>query len=606
MTQSSDPGRTTAMRSSTSVTVDNVIRRSLRVADPTDASQLAKALLTRYEGDAEALRRERAGTPIQVRTVLPAVLPTGGGAMRAELAEAQNDLDRDLDALIGESQLKDIEAELRGWATAIRTASRNGLASARLALGPNERDRALAARHTLTDYARLSRYLAALTTYEPGLFCRLAQSLDIMGGLILVTAGEALAAGGVTSTSVILQSPSSELQTRREAVLAALRNLLGAAQESYGANEFHRGLTALRQLYRALEDNGATELRVYLDEGFLGNVFDEMIALASGRSAHGMRALGATSIVTTAQLERFIRICSDIAEPESPQLSNFLTTIQFFIEAFGAARSGYRLTHVARPPILHYGLYGAGGPDDPTRRLLRLIDYRGQFAQALDCYCCGCEPDKAVALAIGCKALYDIDRAIDLLVQGSNTAGTGEAELRAAAYGLIVQAASNTLSEGGDAGIERLVEPLTRIVVEGLLVPVIPDDNGNLVTPLFDPAGFDDAEEAQAERERRATVVQSMLCLQRDAEMRWRDLVRNMSSRCRHDLILGSQRERSEPRISQLISRAEALLEQFSGVDLERCRPVDISIPDHLEVSLEGLAYEIPFKGRGRNQRKKR
>lgn len=587
MTDQTDAGRTSRLRSPTSVTVDNVIRRALRVSDPGDPAQLAKALLDRYSVDADAIRRERAGTPAQIRDLRP-IVSQGAGAGRTELAEAQDDLDRDLDALVNESQLKDIQAEMRGWAGAIRSAARNGLAAARLALSSAERDRAFAARHTLTDYARLSRFLAALTNAEPGLFCRLAQSCDIMSGLILVTAGEALAASGVRGTSVILQSSSHELQVRREAVMAALRNLLGSTQEAHAPNEWPRGLVVLRQLFRVLEQAGAAELRAFLDEGYLSNLFDEMIALASGHTPDGMRALGATSVVTTTQLERFLSIAQEIAEPESPQLANFLTALQFFIDAFGAARSGYRLIYVARPPILFYGLFGAGGPDDATQRLLRLIALRGQFAQALDCYCCACEADTAEILTIGCKALYDIDRAIDLVVQSPVTAGIDGAVLHAAAFHFVVDAARSTIENqiSTDRNLDRLLEPLQRIVNEHLLLP-----GGDT---FFD-------EDAEA----RAMTLQGVLCLQRTTERKWTDLLRNLSANCRHDLLLGSVRDGTVSIIRTLLDDAEDLLEAASRIDLDPCGEADITIPDDIAVSLETLVHNIPFKGKRRNELKK-
>ncbi|SMX50314.1 hypothetical protein [Maliponia aquimaris] len=589
MTQSNGTGPVSPLRSSTSVTVDNIIRRALRVSDPTDPEQMAKALLDRFASDAEALRRERDGTPVQLRTIVSSIAATDG-AERVELAEAKSDLDRDLDALIHESQLKDIQAEMRGWATAIRLASRNGLASARLALSSGERDRSFAARRTLTDYARLSRYLAALTNAEAGLFCRLAQSCDIMGGMILVTAGEALAASGVRGTSVILQSSSNELQVRREAVMAALRGLVGSTQEAHAPNEWARGLTALRQLSRALESAGAADLRAFLDEGYLSNLFDEMIALVSGHTPDGMRALGATSIVTTAQLERFLRICRQVAEPESPQLTNFLTSIQYFVDAFGAARSGYRLVHIARPPILFYGLYGAGGPDPTTERLLRLITLRGRFAQALDCFCCNCEADAAEILTVGCKALYDIDRAVDLLVQGPSEGGLSEAEIHAAAFHFVIDAARHTIENEieTDRSVDALTGPLESIVDEQLLLP-------------GGAAFFTDN---QDERARRADTMQGILCLQRASEREWIGLLRNLSSSCRHELLLGTA-VGTEPVVQTLLDDAEVRLGEMSGVELEPCGDLDISIPDQFEVSLETLVHNIPFKGLHRNRLKK-
>ncbi|MEO0360496.1 MAG: hypothetical protein AAF322_05280, partial [Pseudomonadota bacterium] len=464
MSEANDTGR--PLRSTTTVTVDNVIRKALRVTDPGNPGQVAEALLKRFGGDAEALRRERAGLPGIDRTSAP--MPTAPSARSVEtreMAEARADIDRDLDALINESQLKDIEPELRGWASAIRGAARSGLASAALALGAGERDRAFAARRILTDYARLARYLAAMTGCVPGLFCRLAQSCDNMGALIMVKAGEALAAGGVTSTSIILQSAAAELQTRREAVLAALRNLEASKQDAHSPNSWPRGLTALRQLHQALENQGATELRAFLDEGYLSNTFDEMISLASGQSSDAMRALGATSVVVTAQLERFVRVASGVASPQSPPLTNFLAAIQYFVEGFGAARSGHRLVFIARPPLLFYGLYGSSQPDGITDLLLQVIRFRGQFAEALDCLCCcACDDETTRALLIGGKTLYDIDRAIDVLAQAPS--GLSDSLLTAVAFDYVVRAAHDQLGQipAVHAAGLSLITPLEGIV----------------------------------------------------------------------------------------------------------------------------------------------
>ncbi|TPE53249.1 hypothetical protein [Amaricoccus solimangrovi] len=577
MTESTDLGRAAALRSPGTVVVDNVIRRSLRVADPTDPRQLARALLDRFAGDAEAIRRERAGTPIQIRTAPPPVIAEAG-AGRAELAEAQSDLDCDLDALVNESQIKDIQPELRGWASAIRAAARDGVAYARLALGAAERDRAFAARRALTDYARLSRYLAALTGCVPGLFCRLAQSCDNMGALILVTAGEALAAGGVTSTSVILQSASSELQVRRETVLSALRALQGSAREVSGQRDWPRGVVALRQLHRALEDTGATDLRAYLDEGYLANVFDEMIALVSGRDAEGMRALGATSVVTVAQLERFLRVANGVASPESPPLTSFLAAIQYFIDAFGAARSGHRLVFIARPPLLFYGLYGMSRPDGVTELLLEIIQQRGRFAEALDCFCCCCcDEDAARILVIGGKALYDIDRAIDLLAQAPS--GFTDALLTALAYGFVVRAVRDALKvpSGGKQPPLSLVGPLNRMrAAASTFFQSLP--------PTLRQPGAD-------ELNRRALAVHAVLCAQIATERSWIDLVTNMSAKCNHDLL---GRRGSEAATVTLLNKAIDDLKQVTrGTTYPPCGSVSITIPRDDDVSLEDIAAKL-------------
>ena len=103
-----------ATRSSATVAVDNVIRRALRVSNPDNAEDVARALLDRYQGDAAAITRESKGEAV-VRLPAPIIDTVANTASRAEVLQAREDLDRDLDALVHESQLKDIESELRGW-----------------------------------------------------------------------------------------------------------------------------------------------------------------------------------------------------------------------------------------------------------------------------------------------------------------------------------------------------------------------------------------------------------------------------------------------------------------------------------------------------------
>lgn len=587
-------------RSSATVAVDNLIRRSLRVSDPNNPGQLANALLERYQGDAAALTREARGEAV-VRIAAPIIDAAPDTAGGAEVRQAREDLDRDLDALVHESQLKDIEAELRGWATAIRAAATAGISAARLALDPNERNRAYAARRTLSDYARLARYMAALTGCVSGLFCRLAQSCDVMGHIILVLAGDALAAGGVTRTSLVLQTPASDLQVRREAVLAALRNLTGSVQQAHAPNEWPRGLTALRQLEHELDANGASDLKALLDESYLSNVFDELIAMAANMSSDGIRALGASSVVLVARLERFIRVTQQIAQPSSPQLATFNAALAHFIQSFSAARSGYRLTFVARPPLLFYGLYGNRGADDATRRLLRIIAHRGRIAELVDCLCCECREGSAEALAVLCKIIYDIDHAIDLLIQGTDHAGRGQAEQRAAAYGFVIAAVL------GNQTISPLVDSVTGLRAEL---------DGTRDDLMWNDLISGTEEQALAVINR----LHSVLCGQQASEARWRQLVENMAPICHQERILAGDTDTDilDPSPGGLIdtllvdalarlqrAAVDALPPPETGDDpfvLPPCVVANPRIPPHHETSLDGLVNDIFADGTDRNE----
>src|SRR4051812_6380611 len=158
-----------AARSGNQVLFDNLLRRELKVSDPRDPQPMAAALLNRFPADAEAMRREREGLPISRELVAP-IQTTAPSGTRTEIVQATNDLDLDLDAIVQESQLKDIQSELRGWARAIRSASVEGLAAARFALDANQRDVAIAARRTLNDFARLARFVGALSSGLNGLY----------------------------------------------------------------------------------------------------------------------------------------------------------------------------------------------------------------------------------------------------------------------------------------------------------------------------------------------------------------------------------------------------------------------------------------------------
>jgi hypothetical protein len=111
-----------------------------------------------------------------------------------------------------------------------------------------------------------------------------------------------------------------------------------------------------------------------------------------------------------------------------------------FIEAFQYSSSGSRLIHIALPAIISYGLYGISGSDTATGRLNDLVVARGKLAVALDCFLpCECTSNDVRCQIILDKLLYDIDRAVDALSLGSDPDGRGDAEIRAAAYGLIIE-----------------------------------------------------------------------------------------------------------------------------------------------------------------------
>ena len=242
--------------------LDNLIRRELRVGNPNDPLQIAQALLTRYKGTprAAAIDQEARGLPFLQTIPVETRMTQAPTSSDAELQQAIDDVERDLRELTSNSLLKDITPELEGWGAAVRSAITEGSAAARFALDPRQRDKAFAVRRQLGDYARMARLVGALTPTLSLTYRKFAQSLDEGAAVLLVLMGEALSNVGFSGGRYLLQVPYSELQTRRDAAIYALRNLVGGTQTAFAPNEWPRGLDAYRNLFRAAGSAGPGRL----------------------------------------------------------------------------------------------------------------------------------------------------------------------------------------------------------------------------------------------------------------------------------------------------------------------------------------------------------
>jgi hypothetical protein len=437
-----------ASRSPQTVALDNVLRRELRLSDPRDPDQIAAALLQIYPTVKVQMDRERAGFAYaDTRDTTPTVRSVGG-ATSTEIDQATDDLDRDSTTLTNSSELKDIRVELTGWSRAVRQAATDGLAAGSLALDVNQFDRAMSARRTLCDYARLSRYVGAMSGDTAPYFRRFAQSCDVMAGLILVTMGEGLAANGVTRGTAVIRVAAGELQSRRNAVIFSLRNLTGSVEASLGQEDWPRGMEAYRNLVRQLETSGQTDLRTLLEESALASALDNLVDLATGATSSGLRELTTASTMLVQRLQQLlvygqaqvvpVNVPVDQGSPESPPLTAFVSALQLFIDAFTTTSSD-RLLYLARPAIVTYGLYGMAGPDNATQRLINLAMARGQIAEQIDCFAtCGCDAATVRSEVLLDLLLYRLDRAIDFFAVGSDPDGLGDPEIRAGSTAVLI------------------------------------------------------------------------------------------------------------------------------------------------------------------------
>lgn len=583
--------------SKATLALDNLLRRELRVGDPNNPQQVAKALFERYQHQPRAMgiKTEAQGLPF-LRTP-QAFVPAApdNTATSVDLKQAMNDLDKDLQNLNRNNLLKDIEAELGGWSDGIRGSAQEGVNAARFGLDPRNRDRAIGMRRTLGDYARLARLVGALTPSATSDFRSLAQSIDEVCAVILVMLGESMANNGFAGGRFLLQAPFTEMQTRRDACVHALQNLLGSLSYQNAPNEWPRGIDAYRRLFDALEAQGQGDLRALMTEQELTRVLDDLVRRAAHGSAEGLRALGSTAQIELNRVYRLINFGYRLVNPESPPLTSFLEALRLFADGFGQA-GGSRLLRVSRPPIVFYGLYGMEEEAAADRRIVNLTVARGRLASQVDCLArCACD-DIACQVMLD-KILYDIDRAIDLYAVGSSDLGLPE--IRAASYSYLIEAFLDLESNEIDPQTmqARLYCPDLPAALTGTLSTIV----GQLRPQHTSEADWDTTQARFEERRtnneavagstfRFTDILHQELCLQLQSERRWESVADQMSSNCTAMSSLFGE----DGALVVMLENAMQLV--VAGIDAgvvdTDCSLSGPDIPAHFETSLDTIAQD--------------
>jgi len=548
--------------------VEAVLRKTLKISDPTNVDELSRALLLRYSKDALLIDREKKGLPFSVVAdqIASTVVTTGN---QAQILDAQRDLERVLKEIAEAPAYAEIGAEMRGWARAIRAASADGLNSARFALDPHQSDRALAARRTLGDYARVSRYAAALTTCDGAAFCRLAQCCDTIASLILVLMGDALSDAGVTRSSLIPRVPGSVLRERRDTVLNELRSLHRSAASSHSPEGWPRATVVLTQIYQQLETSDTADLRSLLDENYLSRQLDDLLDLVNNASPDGLKELGSVAMLSVRRFNRFIAVTTANVKPPSPPLARFTAALLLFVQGFAESAGGYRLPFLARSPLLVGQASITGGSDVPTLDLIRIALARSAAAEWIDCLCCSCEEDAAKKIILFTKVIYDLDRTIDLYSFGTDPNGKGDAEIRAGAFGALLEFAAPAIALGS---------PRFAMAINAVTT---------LAQPLLQWRTLLDADDDEDEEERRAKLMHDMLCLQLREETGSARLVSSITPICRRDLILAVMNGEG---IADIIDKAQQAIVDTADIDKPDCPPVGVTIPADLETAVNWIA----------------
>ena len=534
------PGRDGATplreRTAAAVEMDGLLRRKLRVTNPNDPSEIASALGRTYPNEKVKLDREAGGLPFATGTVVerpPVIRST-----RFDSDASVDAVDRDLNALRSTTLLSGIEPELRGWAAAIRSAMLTGLTAASGAFDPMQRERVFSSRRVLGDYARLARYVAILNPAMPSLFRQLARSLDAVAAELLVRLGDGLADAGLVGSRFLPQAAGTDLQTRREAVVLALRGLQGTSP--VGAPDgWPRGLVAHQQVSDLLQTGGYADLLPLLEETYLTRQLDDLADMAAGTNSDGLRGLASSAETTLNGLRRLILVCQGAAAPPSPTLEAFRAALHHFLDPFDPAQSatGYRLPFIAQPPLLMSRQAGMAVADVGTRALLDLTALRFSFVEEVDYFF---EYDVQNDARTRQQLLLDaciqcLDRAIDLYALGTDRNGDAVAEWRSSAFGYLAHVIRRSLPMDPRAQNARRV--LRRM--QHVLVYWAPRPAPN---PL--PIG----------RTRFVRyAINEELVLLRASEIRWYELARSLTSS-----FVGWSRTPRSPML-QFIGRARAM-----------------------------------------------
>jgi hypothetical protein len=522
-TQNASTRAFNSSRSLATAAVDNVIRRALKVADPNNADEVAKGLLARYPDDAARIKREQLGLPFSVfRAQQPAPRPYQG---RREMDGASAALESALTDLTTNPKLIDVRPEMSGWSTTIRRAAADGVNSASIAIDPSERNRAFGSRRELGEYGRLARYVGALTACAPDIFCRVARACDDIANIILVMMGDALGDAGLSRGGAVIRVPGALLRSRRDAVIAALLNLI---QPSAAGSEedWPRGPLALSQLYDGFEDAGSPELLSLLEESYLSRELDALVDMASGSTSDGLRALGASAAPLMQKLQRFLILGQSVVNPPSPPATMFFTELQLFIQGFANTNAGYRLPYLAQSPLLVSAYAASAGIDAPTQTLLKIALSRTAFADALDCLCCLCSENDAQDLIVAGKVLFDIDRAIDLYALGTDPKAQGGAEWRAAIYGAVINGVVVPAGGSPPPPAPGYTFKNTTLLAQNALLDSIVK---NLQWPSIVGSGTPPVSPSQ---------LAAIINMQIDDELRWGEIASTVAPLCRQDLVL--------------------------------------------------------------------
>jgi hypothetical protein len=417
--------------------LDDIIRRKLRVSDPAKADEIVKALLKQYPSEKARFEQESLGLPaVFVPPVVP-VQATTANPTEDELAQATAYLGRDLDALVQEPAFRSFSTNLQGLAQSINNATAEGISSARAAVDSGQRDKLFGFRRILSDYARLVRQIGVRRIDSLPKCLRLASDIDWISSLMLVFAGEAISKQALKG--FLIQISMVDLEARNAAAVNALRNLLGTSENGYDDVTWGWRTSGYRAITKAIEEANQQDLKVLLQEAELNRMLTELVDQIARDNVTGVSAFGPTAEITIDKIQRLFTIAKSI-DPQQPPLVAFLNELGSFSDLVSQrnSRIGMRLIDIARSPITYSSTrYGSIETSDITdrRKLINLTFKRSLLTDIINQNAERLIKDKVLEYLFA--IISDVDRAIDCYALG--TGGKKVPEMAAGTYGYSIK-----------------------------------------------------------------------------------------------------------------------------------------------------------------------
>jgi hypothetical protein len=542
-------------------TVDQLMRKS-GAQNPSDPNQVAAMLVRLMPERSQRDQLETIGMPFLSR--LPAAEPA---------RPADSDFDKSLAAatrLLASVEIAgsdEFAPELRGMTTALHAIFAQVPAVAARAGDPSLRAAGFSLRHQLGKWARFLRWRGAIHPEANAASRRLARALDRVGASLLVAMGRSSSLSGAAT----LQVSPSEVQARADAAVAACEEFV-SRREVRDGDGWPRAIGAYTDLAAAISTGPRPDFRIFLDPGRLSQSMQlicDGVKSGAGEDARELAIMAQPLLMQISAFQRFAQgamQANSVVNPPAAVLANYVAALRLFAGAFDAVAPA-RLMGASLPLLEFYAGDRQIDGDAPLAVVAELARLRGLFAAAVDrILACRCEPRFVRAQVIFDKLLYDVDRALDYYLTGTDLNLRGEAEIRAAATGRLLDAAGEF--DSGDEGSGADVTP----AYDDSQLMRYASELAELLSRPFLGNEPDD-------RSRR--LMHQELCTQLDIERRWQALAVSMSG--------------SAADISGIVQLPCELTRFALGrlrVDRD-CDDLDIEMPRDVPSSLHIIADEI-------------